>query len=515
MLRSLKGNDAIALAILLLQTVLVAWMSCLHSPNIDEPAHLASGVAHWELGNFEFYRVNPPLIRAVAALPTFLASPKTDYSGWSVSPYSRSEFSIGSKFMEVNSDRIHLFFVLARWICLPILFAGGWIVYLWAKQLYSPVCGLIAVSLYGLSPNMLAYGASITPDMGAASFGIIAAYAFWQWLQVPTWRRTILAGMTLGLAELTKSTWILLFGLWPCLCLLWISTHRATAEMEASRISFRKLASILCIALYLINLGFSFEGSFKQLKDYTFISETLSGRHHSEKHPDNRFKEHPLGSLPIALPENYVRGIDVQKYDFEVGKWSFANGEHKYGGWWWYYLYALVVKEPVGNLILMGVAFLFTFCNVVKRDELVLLAPAIAVFLLVSSQTGFNRYVRYILPCMPFFYIWISKVGLALHSSKSLRNCLILGCLVWSITSSLWIMPHSMSYFNELTGGPRGGGLHLLDANIDWAQDFHYLKKMDRSESGSSTFGYRSFWREILQSRTCWTGERSSTPWSY
>lgn len=38
------------------------------------------------------------------------------------------------------------------------------------------------------------------------------------------------------------------------------------------------------------------------------------------------------------------------------------------------------------------------------------------------------------------------------------------------------MLPHSLSYFNELAGGPIGGHKHLLDANIDWGQDLGQLK---------------------------------------
>lgn len=48
------------------------------------------------------------------------------------------------------------------------------------------------------------------------------------------------------------------------------------------------------------------------------------------------------------------------------------------------------------------------------------------------------------------------------------------------MASSLWIYPHSLSYFNELVGGPRGGPNHLGawgDSNFDWGQDLLYLKR--------------------------------------
>jgi len=44
----------------------------------------------------------------------------------------------------------------------------------------------------------------------------------------------------------------------------------------------------------------------------------------------------------------------------------------------------------------------------------------------------------------------------------------------WLLTSSLWIYPHSLSYFNESIGGPLNGPLHLLGSNVDWGQDVRY-----------------------------------------
>ncbi len=53
--------------------------------------------------------------------------------------------------------------------------------------------------------------------------------------------------------------------------------------------------------------------------------------------------------------------------------------------------------------------------------------------------------------------------------------------LAWSICSSLWVYPHSISYFNEIAGGPRGGHNHLggvaVDSNIDSGQDLLHLRR--------------------------------------
>jgi len=47
---------------------------------------------------------------------------------------------------------------------------------------------------------------------------------------------------------------------------------------------------------------------------------------------------------------------------------------------------------------------------------------------------------------------------------------------MWSMTSTLLIHPHYLSYFNEAAGGAENGHYHLIDSNIDWGQDLLFLK---------------------------------------
>jgi len=105
------------------------------------------------------------------------------------------------------------------------------------------------------------------------------------------------------------------------------------------------------------------------------------------------------------------------------------------------------------------------------------LAPAAVVLTLVSSQTGFNHHLRYVLPIFPFVFIWASKVARAVELKHWKIASLAGAALIWSVGSSLYYYPHSLSYFNELVGGPKGGHYHLGNSNIDWGQDLLYLKR--------------------------------------
>jgi hypothetical protein len=71
--------------------------------------------------------------------------------------------------------------------------------------------------------------------------------------------------------------------------------------------------------------------------------------------------------------------------------------------------------------------------------------------------------------------------------SQCLLSLAVAGSLCWFVTSSLWIYPHSLSYFNESIGGPLNGPQHLLGSNVDWGQDLRYVRWTGH---GDSTFAY-------------------------
>jgi hypothetical protein len=476
-------------ALLIVHAGLVAWISYVNSPTLDEVGHLAAGLSHVLSGRFDLYRVNPPLVRSLAAVPVLLARPRMDWTHYFQGPRSRAEFSVGADFFTANQARSFWLITLARCGCIPLSLIGAWTCYRWAGRLYGPRCGLLALTLWCFDPNILASAAQITPDVGAAALGCLAGYAFWRWLQDPDWIRTAAAGLALGLAELTKTTWVVLFCLWPLLWLAWLArgswvrdrqpgtscTARSAPAKQAGM-----LVVILVLALNVINLGYGFEGTLTRLKDFPFVSSALTGGTLASATGGNRFAGTALGEIPVLLPSNYVRGIDVQKHDFEMGLVSYLAGVQRQPGWWYYYLYAAAVKVPLGTWLLGAITLTMTFRRrelAHAADELVLLAPALAVLVLVSSQTGFNRHFRYVVPALPFALIWASKAGHLIACRDWAAASVVFLAAAGSVVSSLAVYPHSLSYFNELAGGPTGGPAHLLDSNIDWGQDLLNLRR--------------------------------------
>ncbi|MCG6157241.1 ArnT family glycosyltransferase [Rubinisphaera margarita] len=465
-------------ALLLTHTGLLAYSAAVHSPNANEPAHLAAGVSHWEFGRFELYRVNPPLVRMVAAIPTVLLGYEEDWSSYNDYPGSRCVFYVGPDFMWANGYRSLWLTTYGRWACIPFCLVGICVCYRWSRELYGPMAGLLSMSLWAFSPSMIAHGSFFTPDAHAASMGLLAAYLFWKWLKEPDWFHAVLAGTGVGLALATKSTWIVLLGLWPALWLVWrlFRRQQENATEGHSRPPVIQLILLLLIGLNVLHLAYFYEGSFPRLGSFEFVSHSLKGN--EEEGVGNRFRGTWLEHLPLPLPREFVAGIDVQKHDLDRPRQTYFRGRLHDHGFWYYYLYAIAIKVPIGTQLLWLAALIAFVTGCHGRnfcDEMILFIPVAIIMVLVSSQTNYNAHLRYVLGAFPFLFVLAGRLSQREGFSVHLRRWAVGGCLVWTVGSTLLCYPHCLSYFNETIGGSRNGYKHLANSNLDWGQDLLFL----------------------------------------
>lgn len=462
-------------ALLLVQASLLAYLSWSTSPNRTEVGHLGAAVYLWNFQKFDVFSVNPPLVRFVAGAPIALfCNPKYDWKGYSPKPQDRCEWKLGNAFIAANElDDLRLYVFLARIACIPFVLLGGYFGYRFASEIYGEWSGIVFQIIWTFSPLVLGWGATICPDVAAASMGIVGLYAFWHWLKNPTWGKAIIAGICLGLMPLTKTTWIIAFPIWFAIWGVWMFFKRKDEVLPP----FRQFAVVLLFGIYIINMAYLFDGSFRLVNEYQFASGTLTGYEIVKGKTvefGNRFADSWAGYIPVPFPIDFVQGIDTQRLDFERGIDSYARGVWSDRGFWWYYGYALLLKEPLGVWGLTLLALIVTcFCkgfNSSVRDELTILIPLLLIFTFISSQDGFSLHTRYVILILPLLYIFISKIV----SNRSKRQPVLLALsgifLGWIVGSSLWFYPHSMSYFNELAGKPENWPNCLLGSNIEWGQ---------------------------------------------
>ncbi|MBS0205098.1 MAG: glycosyltransferase family 39 protein [Planctomycetes bacterium] len=302
--------------LLIFHILLVGWIALCKSPVVDEAPHLVAGIIHCKFGTFDLYRVNPPLVRSVAALPVLLAGIETDWmGGWADNPFARPEFLLGRRLLEVNPERCFWLVTLARWACLPFTLLGAIICYLWARDLYGTNAGLVALLLWCFDPNLMGWSATLCPDAPAASVGVFAAYVYWRWLRQPSWGGIWLAGLAFGMALLTKSTWLVLFGIWPAVWLIWYLIQRRPDEQAKPRSTSPSgigVVMILLIGLYVVNAGYGFANCLRPLGNFSFISGALAGGQPFGQ-VGNRFRGKWFEIIPVPLPADFVIGVDVQR----------------------------------------------------------------------------------------------------------------------------------------------------------------------------------------------------------
>ena len=473
------------LALLTLHAVLLAWGAWRKGLTVDEPGHLASGVYHWRTGRFDLNRGNPPLTGLVSALPVLGAGPKTD---WSSIP---AHYTVARQFLEANGPRTCWLVRLGSWALIPFSLLGGYICYRWATDLYGDASGLMALALWTFSPSTIAYGPLITGDMPATAMGVAAAYCFWKWLCQPEWNRAVIAGLTLGSAELAKFVWVILYGLWPVLWMVWFFATCRQPGTPRWYLQSAQLGTILLLGLYVINLGYAFDGTFGKLGDYhvgrLLLDSCLTSSESGEEGSNS-----VLARLPVPLPKDYIGGVDEIAQLSAQSPHTFLRRTWRTGGYWYYYIYAILMKMPVGVLLLAAVAGILTVvswrADTDWKSEFILLSTSLAVLVFVSSS-GVSQTFRYVLPFLPYVLIWISKTARVVYGRGPWQARTVLALLVWAVLSATNTYPHSLGYFNEMAGGPAKGHAHLISPDADWGQDFLDLKRWMNRHPEASPMG--------------------------
>lgn len=465
------------LILLAIQAALLAYTAFRFTPVYDEPGHLVAGIAHWQFGSTELYRVNPPLPRAINTAIPYLLGARIDYRPKNVVTFDRTAIHLGFDYFIANPESAQFYLGIARLVAILWSLLGTVIIYRWTSEMHGPSAGIFSAAMWTFSPLVLGNSQLILPDVASAALGLAAAYVFVHWLKSGTMLLAFVAGVSLGLAELAKFTLIILFPLWVLLWALWGLLDRRPIRQWG--LQFLQLAFIQGTALLLINAGYNFEGTFTKLGDYQFLSKSLRGQPDpSTLNERNRFADTFLGQIPVPLPSNMMYGIDVQQRDFDDSTIpSFLNGVQRKRGWLHYYANAFCIKEPLAYLFILAITTLTAFRWTDWRGELVLVCVPVTIFVLVSLKTGFNHHLRYLLPAVPFLFVWAGR----LMNPDSIGPKLRMLCTVilgFGVANSLAEYPYSYSYFNSLVGGSENGYRYLASSNVEWGQAGHLLPRL-------------------------------------
>ncbi len=237
--RRARWPEAVAAVLLVVHATLVIDTARRESVTVDEVGHLPAGIAYLRTGSFEIYHHNPPLVKLLAALAAETQRPVVDFSkSWESNRRSGrplSPWAFGWEFMYANAADYHRIYSVARLPTAALSIVAGVVIFLWARELFGPSGGLVALALWAFCPNVIAHAGLVTSDIGGAALGFVATYAFWRWLRRPGWPAALATGVLLGFAELAKFSMLVLYVLWPLLWLVRLLTEARLLSLQPGR----------------------------------------------------------------------------------------------------------------------------------------------------------------------------------------------------------------------------------------------------------------------------------------
>ena len=450
------------------------------SPTFDEVAHLPAGYTHLTLRDYRLVPEQPPLVKAMAALPLLAMDvrvPDHD-AAWA----RRRPYEFGRRFLFEWNDARRL--VSAGRHVMPavaaLLLA---VVASWAWSRWGAAVGALTLSLGALNPDLLAHGQLVTTDVPVTLAMFASLIHFERLIARPSARGALLGGLLLGCALATKFSSLMLVPLLAALGTLSVlGSPLAVGEAGGGRGRRLLRLAVLLVAVCLSSLVviWAAYGFRAHVTSDPAVNQAFTLEH--ERPANELLWRAALAAQRFRLlPDAYLFGL-LRFARHAERRQAFLLGEISEDGWWYYFPVTLALKTPIPLLMLLGIALalaLRDWRRHVKEPVLWLLPAA---YLAIAMSRDLNIGHRHLLPLLPFLLVAAARAAVTLwrRGGKAGRGLMVV-LLTWYAAGAVRIHPHYLAYFNELVG-PESGHRYLVDSNLDWGQDLPGLKAyLDRS----------------------------------
>jgi len=458
------------------------------SVTMDEVAHLPAGYSYLTQKDMRLNPEHPPLIKDLAAFPLLFIKDinfPADIYDWKED--INGQWGFGYNFLYQRGNPVDQMIFWGRIPMILLLVLLGFFIFKFTRELFGNKAGILALFLFSFSPTFLAHGRLVTTDVAAAFGAFIAIYYFVKALQKPNGRNIIIAGISLGIAELLKFSLILLAPLLVFLTFIWWLIKSG---------NFLKTLKVL----FLVGvIGFLLIWPIYQYHVWNYPPERQASDTEfllsSTPFPVVRETLVWASTKPILRPyAQYFLGIALITQRASGGHTTYFLGEISAAGWKNYFPIVYLIKIPLAFHILTLIALFYAVWLIRKQfwqntfsraknwvrnhfPEFAMIS-FIVLYWLTSLTSNLNIGVRHLLPVLPFTILLVSAVILRLLKEPFLKlKYAFLGILIfWQAFSVISIYPHFLSYFNELAGGPDRGYIYTVDSNLDWGQDLKRLK---------------------------------------
>ena len=419
---------------------------------MDELAHIPAGYGY--VRNFD-YRLNPehpPLVKALAMLPVLFLDPIFPITSTAWTTDVNGQWAMGADFLYNSGNDADKIIRTARIMPMLLTILLIVLIYIWAREILGRWWGLIPAFVFGLSPTVLAHGHYVTTDVCAAFGIILATYFFLKFLNRPSRRHLIYAGLAFGVAELAKFSTALLIPYFILLLLtLWLSKiarqWRGTAVGQRWKLlgfhawKYIKWAFGIFVigyvvvvypiyALFTLNYPVS-----KQTSDTQFILTSFAG---GPTPPGHLCKPaRCLADLDIWMTRHqitrplaeYALGVLATLQRSAGGNTGYFLSQVSAAGSRIYFPAVYLLKEPIPVLIMVFLALSYGIWGLIKKIkndrgrlredflnylELNFTEFSILLFIIIywiwSILSPLNIGFRHLLPTLPLIYILTADV---------------------------------------------------------------------------------------------------------
>ena len=393
----IKGAVPVA-AICVIAAFRVAATHSIFSPTYDEPVHVASGFQYLTEHRYTIDHSHPPFARAVFAFPlrhaTLIGTDGFDRIGQLYA--SAGDYMTGV----VASRRGNLIFFVLSIIGVA----------LWTAQLFGNTTAMIAAAIFSLQPPVIAHAGLATTDMPLTAAFALAMAAFQWWLSSPTWPRTVLVLLTVGVGLATKFSFPLFFGI-----------GAVTLMVAAKKWPLAKGVVALVGAFVIVDAIYFFT------------------------------------KLPL-----FFKGFKELMQHNALGHDAYFLGQVRHTGWWYYFPVLVAIKTPIPMLLLSTIGA-WIACR--RRHFEVVIIPVLMLVSVLWSRL--NLGLRHILPLYVLMSMLAAFAVVTLWTTRAKWPLAALGA--WLLVNSALAHPDYLPWANALAGSHPER--IALDSNFDWGQD--------------------------------------------
>lgn len=400
---------------------------------------------------------------------------KMPMSAWNALPGKVAAFLPESS-LEDNLER----YITARLMTTLFSMLVGFLVFWWSRELYGLIPALASLAMYVFDPNFIAHSQLTTTDVYLAGTVAFVVYRLWKFSGTRNWKNGLWLAFALGLAQLAKYTSISLYPL----SIIALLVNDVFGKRENDKQSVGNMYSIadrylkylivaIVVGVFVINIGYLFQKTFRPLSSYAFRSDLL------------RSIQSKMDFI-VPTPYPYLEGLDyvfhAERTSADYGNIYLLGEISVIEGFKGYYIIAAGLKTPIATQVLLWAAF-FSYIRDKEKKKTFFMNEWYPVWLIMFYGIYFNFFynaqigIRYYLVEFPLLYVVAGSFFKDWFKFSLTQKMLTVALGLYLLVSVLSYFPNYLAYFNEIVWDRKMSYKYLADSNLDWGQDLYVFEE--------------------------------------